>query len=212
MGSSGTSSRARNQFSSSSPRWSAAHSRTRRRARSGRDPARTSRVAIAKVASLRGFQDRRAGGPGGVEHGDHLVFGVGHLGEGERGGSRRRGARPADVGFEGSGAEEGQQQAVADLDKGDLARHVEGGWPAEALDVEATGGGEVGHSERNEVHAGLHGWIVSESGGDVRSRTPPASSVLAGEVQGPRRFVGLRRRGPFMRKALDWLRCSLAHP
>jgi hypothetical protein len=51
---------------------------------------------------------------------------------------------------------------VADLDKGDLARHVEGGWPAEALDVEATGGGEVGHSERNEVHAGLHGWIVSE--------------------------------------------------
>jgi hypothetical protein len=67
-------------------------------------------VETAKVSSLRGFQDRRAGGPGGVEHGDHLVFGVGHLGEGERGGSRRRGARPADVGFEGSGAEEGQSR------------------------------------------------------------------------------------------------------
>src|SRR5205807_5308786 len=92
-------------------------------------------VEATKVSSLRGFQDRRPSGPGGVEDGDYLVFGVDHLGEGERSGSGRRGARPADVGFEGGGVEDGQQEAVADLDEGDLPGHIEGGWPAESLDV-----------------------------------------------------------------------------
>src|ERR1022692_2248367 len=113
-------------------------------------------VEAAEAGSLGWLKDRRAGRLSGGEHLDDLIFGRDHLGQRER---RRPGSGSgplADVGFERCRAEEAKEQSVADLDENDLCWHLEAHWPAEAVDIEATGRIEVGYAERDEVNLWLH--------------------------------------------------------
>ena len=121
------------------------------------EPRRVGEVAgVAAPLALLGFADvRRPGRAGQVEGGVHL------LARGHVVGQRDRhvavaAADRADLPLEPRLRPQGEHQLVADLDHQHVALDLEGGLPAEPVDVEGARGVEVGHGQGDEADAGIH--------------------------------------------------------
>jgi hypothetical protein len=143
------------------------------------EPRRVREVAVetTELCPLGGLEDGHSRGLSGGERCGDRIFSCEELGQGERRRARRAGCQWTDVGLERVGAEETKQQAVPNLDEGDLSGHVEHRRPTEPVTVEPVGRLEVRHAKSDEVHVCFHSQrlpvpnrIIVHEAGAVSSR------------------------------------------